>query len=116
MPLSLQEEFGLADLKSRLRALDPLVFHRPLSISTGHSLPALSAEGQAIHRSVTLHDISQRLSKTYNLSLVPPNAVLTFQDKNLKEEIETTGSFIVLVHLRSEDIISLRILVEPELA
>lgn len=116
MPLSSQEEFDFASVKSRLEALVPLVFRRRLSISAQHSLTPPSAKGQAIHGSVTLHDITQRLNETYNLSLVPPDAVLTLQEKNLRGKIRTTGSFVVLVRLRSGDIISLTVLIEPEVA
>jgi hypothetical protein len=117
MTLSSQEEVDFANMKSRLEVLIPLVFHRPLTISAGRSkTPLPSAYGQAIHGSVAIQDIAQRLKETYDLALVPPDAVLTFQEKNMREKIRKTGSYVVLVHLRTGDIVSLTVLVEPEMA
>ncbi|KAF8531269.1 hypothetical protein JB92DRAFT_2825215 [Gautieria morchelliformis] len=115
--LSSQGEVDFANLKRRLEALVPLVFHRSLTISAGSSkIPLPSVNAQAIHGSVTLEDIAQRLKDTYHLALVPPDAVLTFQEKNLRDKIRKTGSYVVLVHLRTGDIVSLTVLVEPEVA
>jgi len=63
---------------------------------------------------VTLHDIARRLGNNHNLSLVPPDALLSLQKEGLKDKLKFTGMFTVLVQLRTREVIPLKVLVEPE--
>lgn len=52
---------------------------------------------------MTLHDICHRFKETYDLSLGPTDEVLSFQGRR---KIRMTGSFVVLIHLRTGDVVS----------
>ncbi|KAF8580144.1 hypothetical protein K439DRAFT_1620056 [Ramaria rubella] len=110
---SREEDVDFEIIKSRLQALAPLMFYRPLLGSFGHSSTPTLAERQVINGCVTLHDIRQLLKETHNLPLVAPHVTLSFQDASLGEQIRLTGSFIILAHLRPGDTITFEVHVEP---
>jgi hypothetical protein len=110
---SKDEVDNFADMKRRLEALAPLVFHRRLRTMHRHSPAPSSAKGLPIYGSVTLHDIARRLSENHNLSLVPPDALLSLREAGMKDKLKFIGMFTVLVHLRTGDVISLKVLLEP---
>ncbi|KAH7338775.1 hypothetical protein B0J17DRAFT_717220 [Rhizoctonia solani] len=93
-------DIDFAELESSLRELPNLVFRRRAMKNASTSQQATAPlNSRAIYGSVTLADVSQRLSDSHHLTLLPPNALLEFNDGSSK--LRSTGNHGATVNLRN---------------
>lgn len=120
-------EIDFAELELSLRELPELVFRRrvmrkvvsaegPTSSGTqlGNSPAGRgdSAKSRVIYGSVAPGDVVQRLSDSHHITLLPPNALLEFNDGSIK--FKSTGKHGVTVILRNGVKVPLTVAVEGD--
>ncbi|CAE6382687.1 unnamed protein product [Rhizoctonia solani] len=106
-------DIDFAELELSLRELPNLVFRRRAMKNTSNSHQASAPLGsRAIYGSVTVVDVLQRLSDSHHLTLLPPNALLEFNDGSSK--LRSTGNHGVTVNLRNGAKIPLTITIEGD--
>lgn len=109
-------DIDFAELELSLRELPDLVFRRRAMKSTGSSASqqadAPSTKPRAIYGSVTPADVLQRLSDSHHLTLLPPNALLEFDNNSIK--LRSTGKHRATVNLRNGVKVPLTITIEGD--
>ncbi|QRV94967.1 ribosomal protein L9, N-terminal domain [Ceratobasidium sp. AG-Ba] len=118
-------DIDFTELELSLRELPELVFRRkirrtapdnadPSSILAGQTQPRTnpSSKSHAIFGSVAPADVLQRLSDSHHITLVPPNALLDFNDASAK--LKSTGKHRVTVNLRNGAKIPLVVTIEGD--
>ncbi|CAE6456133.1 unnamed protein product [Rhizoctonia solani] len=106
-------DIDFAELELSLRELPNLVFRRRAMKNASTSQQATAPlNSRAIYGSVTPADVSQRLSDSHHLTLLPPNALLEFNDGSSK--LRSTGNHGATVNLRNGAKVPLTITIEGD--
>ncbi|CAE6476088.1 unnamed protein product [Rhizoctonia solani] len=106
-------DIDFAELELSLRELPNLVFRRRAMKNASSSQQATAPpNSRAIYGSVTPADVSQRLSDSHHLTLLPPNALLEFSDGSSK--LRSTGKHGATVNLRNGAKVPLAIIIEGD--
>ncbi|KAG9126614.1 hypothetical protein FRC07_002802, partial [Ceratobasidium sp. 392] len=114
-------EIDFTELELSLRELPDLVFRRKIrrmvpdnAVSPGQSpiRTSLSSKSHPIFGSVAPGDVLQRLSDSHHLTLLPPNALLEFNDGSVK--FKSTGKHRATVNLRNGAKIPLTVTIEGD--
>ncbi|CAE7233542.1 unnamed protein product [Rhizoctonia solani] len=106
-------DIDFSELELSLRELPNLVFRRRAMRNSSTSQQANAPlNSRAIYGSVTPADILQRLSDSHHLTLLPPNALLEFNDGSSK--LRSTGNHGVTVNLRNGAKVPLTITIEGD--
>ncbi|KAG8714170.1 hypothetical protein FRC11_009526 [Ceratobasidium sp. 423] len=106
-------DIDFAELELSLRELPNLVFRRrAMKNASTSQLTTAPPNSQAIYGSVAPADVLQRLSDSHHLTLLPPNALLEFNDGSSK--LRSTGKHRAIVNLRNGVKIPLTIVIEGD--
>ncbi|CAE6477785.1 unnamed protein product [Rhizoctonia solani] len=108
-------DIDFAELELSLRELPNLVFRRRAMKNAStprHAQTNAPLGSRAIYGSVTQADVLQRLSDSHHLTLLPPNALLEFNDGSSK--LRSTGSHRAIINLRNGTKVPLTITIEGD--
>ncbi|CUA67380.1 hypothetical protein RSOLAG22IIIB_03020 [Rhizoctonia solani] len=106
-------DIDFAELELSLRELPNLVFRRRAMKNASSSQQTTAPlNSRAIYGSVTPADVLQRLSDSHHLTLLPPNALLEFNDRSSK--LRSTGNHGATVNLRNGTKVPLSIAIEGD--
>lgn len=97
-------------LRQRLAALPPLVFYR--RVQKG-SLPGAS---QPIYGSVSLSDVTKHVQDEHGLTLVPPDAIVTFKGTVIRHasKLKNIGTWAAEVKLKTGEMVPLMVQIEKQ--
>ncbi|KAG8693821.1 hypothetical protein FRC08_008862, partial [Ceratobasidium sp. 394] len=114
-------DIDFAELELSLRELPDLVFRRKLRRTVPENTDPSVLVGQnqvrgglsrSIFGSVAVGDVLQRLSDSHHITLLPPNALLEFNDGSVK--FKSTGKYRATVSLRNGVQVPLTVSIEGD--
>ncbi|KIJ54342.1 hypothetical protein M422DRAFT_25262 [Sphaerobolus stellatus SS14] len=109
------DTIDMVKIRSQLRDLGTLVFHRRLSASNnGADASDSLSRPETIEDPITLRDVRRVLQRKLGLSNLPDVGELLWKDEITRQRIETFGEHPVILNCQRGDIFTINVHVQPQ--